>query len=66
MAVGAGPINTAQFANDIEQVPGRLCLGNDVSAQALAPIVIVTLRAGNIQLPLTTFEQFTADIEKRC
>jgi hypothetical protein len=39
-------------------------LRNDVARQAPAPVVIVTLSAGNIKLALATFEKFTPGIKK--
>ena len=60
---------TLQRANllplqSIDWVSSRLRLRNDVSSQALAPVVIVTLRTGHIELPLATFEKLTTCIKK--
>ena len=53
-----------EFTLSIDRVSSRLCLRNNVSSQALAPVVIVTLRAGHIELPLAAFEKLTTCIKK--
>src|SRR5262249_55617178 len=44
----------------IDRVSGRMRLRDDAAGKLLAPVVVVTLRAGQIELTLTTFEQSTA------
>jgi hypothetical protein len=39
-------------------------LWNDVASQALAPVVIVALRAGHVELTLAAFEELTTGIKK--
>src|SRR5262249_61180663 len=49
----------------IEWVAGRMSLGYRCTAQMLAPIVVVALCTGQVELSLLAFEDFTADIDER-
>src|SRR5262245_56221107 len=48
----------------IHRVSGRLRLRNNVSSHALPPVIIVTLRAGNIELSLASFKKRATCVKK--
>src|SRR5215475_3598416 len=49
----------------IERVSRRMSLRHDVAGEVLAPIVVVTLGAGNIELALSALEDRASGIDVR-
>src|SRR5215471_8581693 len=60
-AIAQAPLQRAEILpfQPIDRVAGRMRLRDDAAGKLLAPVVVVTLRAGQIELTLTTFEQST-------
>src|SRR5260221_11039383 len=49
----------------VQRVSGRVRLRDDASGEALAPVVVVALGAGEVELALAAMEGFPAGLEKR-
>src|SRR5438067_1859625 len=49
----------------VDRVARRVCLRDYATGEALAPIVVVTLAAGQVELSFALVEQFLAQVEKR-
>src|SRR6266850_6567233 len=49
----------------VQRVSGRVRLRDDAAGEALAPVVVVALGAGEVELALAAMEGFPAGLEKR-
>src|SRR5260221_5574738 len=49
----------------VQRVSGRVRLRDDAAGEALAPVVVVALGAGEVELALAAMEGFPTGLEKR-